>query len=318
MAGTHPDVCVVIATRAREEGLARALEALLAQMLEPERLEVVVVRDGDPPGPVAPAPEGLNVRFEAIEPARGPAAARNEGWRASRAPLIAFTDDDCRPVPEWLESIVERAGPADLIVQGPTEPDPDEAHLLVGLFRTQWHLQPSEWFETCNIAYPRALLEEVEGFDEEFVHSAEDVDLGLRAREAGARRAFEERALVYHAVLPTPLPDALRATVQRDATPMLIARHREHRRQLYMRIFWKPNHAELLLAVAGLLAMRRRPLVGLLVMLPYLDRYVHWPLLLRPRGIARFVVFLGARALIDALEVAVVIRGAVRHRVLIL
>src|SRR5512133_3600685 len=34
----------------------------------------------------------------------GPATARNMGWRAARGEIIAFTDDDCIPEPDWLSS----------------------------------------------------------------------------------------------------------------------------------------------------------------------------------------------------------------------
>ena len=57
----------------------------------------------------------------------GPAAARNEGWRAAGAPLVAFTDDDCVATPVWLEEALRAAREEPgAIVQGRTEPDPDE------------------------------------------------------------------------------------------------------------------------------------------------------------------------------------------------
>ena len=40
----------------------------------------------------------------------GPAAQRNHGWRAGGAPLVAFTDDDCRPAPGWLEALLAGGG----------------------------------------------------------------------------------------------------------------------------------------------------------------------------------------------------------------
>ena len=41
------------------------------------------------------------------DPAGGPAKARNRGWRAAAAPLVAFTDDDCRPSTTWLQELLE-------------------------------------------------------------------------------------------------------------------------------------------------------------------------------------------------------------------
>ncbi|MBA2298411.1 MAG: glycosyltransferase, partial [Actinobacteria bacterium] len=102
----RPEAAVVIATRERETRLAFCLEALAAQSVESARFEVVVVRPAGQPGPRAAAPEGLRVRFLEHRGEPGPGAQRNTGWRASEAPLVAFTDDDCRPEGRWLERLM--------------------------------------------------------------------------------------------------------------------------------------------------------------------------------------------------------------------
>jgi glycosyltransferase involved in cell wall biosynthesis len=313
-----PQVAVVIPTRDRETRLAFALEALAEQTLAPDRFEVLVVRAAGASGPFAKAPPGLRVRFLTHQGPPGPAAQRNTGWRAAGAPLIAFTDDDCRPHSQWLERLLAAGAGADVFVQGRTEPDPDERHLLIGLARTLHVDRPNDWYATCNMAYPVALLERLGGFDETFRFSAEDADLGLRAREAGARRVFEHRALVLHAVLPESLPGALREAWRRDSTPRLFARHPRHRRELHYRVFWKKEHAALLLAAGGVIAFRRRPLLAAVTTIPYLNCYVDWRRATRPRGLARIALNLGARIAIDAAEVAVMARGAISERVLVI
>jgi GT2 family glycosyltransferase len=312
-----PEIAVVIPTRNRETRLAFALEALARQTLDRDRFEVIVVRSEDAIGPHATAPDGLAVRFLEHGGARGPGAQRNTGWRATRAPVIAFTDDDCRPAPDWLERMLA-ASRNGALVQGCTYPDPEERHLLLGFARSIEIIGPSDWYETCNIAYPRDLLEELGGFDEDFTFSAEDVDLGLRARAAGADRVFEVRSIVLHAVLAYGLRDALRSARARNSTPLLISRHPEQRRRLPLRVFWKPSHARLLLALAGLAVARRRPLLCALMLLPYLDLYVGWRVAATPRGLVRVLVDLAGRVVVDATEVVVTIRGAARERVILL
>jgi GT2 family glycosyltransferase len=318
MTASGPQVAVVIPTRNRETRLSFALEALAEQTLTRDRFEVVVVRAADAAGPFANAPPGLRVRFLTHRGPPGPAAQRNTGWRAAEAPLIAFTDDDCRPDPQWLERLLAASGDADVFVQGRTEPDPDERHLLIGLARTLHVDRPNDWYATCNMAYPAALLERLGGFDETFRFSAEDADLGLRAREAGARRVFEHRALVLHAVLPESLPGALREAWRRDSTPRLFARHPQHRRELHYRVFWKKEHAALLLTAGGLIAFRRRPLLAAAAAIPYLNCYVDWRRATRPRGLARIALNLAGRIAIDTAEVAVMVRGAISERVLVI
>ena len=162
-----PEVTVVVPTYRRDTRLAFTLDGLAAQTLDRSRFEVLVVRDDDAELPGA-MPEGLDVRV-ITQPAPGPAMRRNRGWQEARGSLIAFTDDDCRPAPGWLEALLEahlQTGP-DTVLEGRTEPDPDEAHLFHGLARSMEVYGPNRWYPTCNLAMPRELIERLDGFDEE-------------------------------------------------------------------------------------------------------------------------------------------------------
>src|SRR5256885_9663549 len=97
----------------------------------------MVRRDGAAAEPLTQAPPGLKVRFLERPGVAGPTAKRNVGWRATAAPLVAFTDDDCRAHPSWLESLLAAANGGGTFMQGRTEPDPDERHLLHGFARSQ-------------------------------------------------------------------------------------------------------------------------------------------------------------------------------------
>jgi glycosyltransferase involved in cell wall biosynthesis len=301
----------VIATARRETRLAFALEALAAQTLE--RFEVVVVRAPGGEGPRAPAPENLRVRFLDAPTASRP-GQRNIGWRAGRGELIAFTDDDCRPAPGWLEELLGASAGEETFVQGRTQPDPDERHLLHGLARSVEIPAPSPWFETCNIAYPRALLERLGGFDERFERSGEDTDLGLRALESGARHAFAERALVHHAVVAQPLHRAVEAGWERwESTPLVFRRHPEHRGHLFAGVFYNRTHAKLAALLAGALAARHRPLLGAALAVPYVADSIDTANL-GPRGLARQLVHLPAKLSREMALMAGLARGAIRHR----
>ena len=310
-----PEVAVVIATRARETRLAFALEALARQTVDPERFEVIVVRADAPADALADAPDGLRARFIDHTGAPGAAAQRNVGWRATEAPLIAFIDDDCRPASGWLAGVLAAAGDDGTIVQGRIEPDPGERHLLYGLARSHEITGPSPRYEAGNIAYPRALLDRLEGFDESFTSYAwgEDTDLGLRAAEAGAALVYADDALVWHAVIPRTLLAAVNDNRRYASLVRLLARHPVLRRRLYPLGVVKPSHPLLLLAIAGLaLGGRRRALLAV----PYLL----WQLRLggvraSPRRLARFALHLPAVAATDVSELAVTLAAAARYRV---
>jgi GT2 family glycosyltransferase len=308
-----PDVSVVVPSVGRATRLAFLLEALQRQTLSPDRYEVVVVR-GREPGEPAGEVEALGATV--IEsPRAGPAALRNKGIARARGKLIAFTDDDCRPTPEWLERLVEAADreTGSFLLQGRTEPDPDEVTRLHGLARSQSIVGPSGWYETCNMAYPRELLERLGGFDERFDGGGEDADLGLRALAAGARAVYVDSARVWHAVHSRHVWEAVRDQSRWGTIPLVIASHSEQRGALEAGIFWRAGHPRALLAVAGALASRRAGPVALAAAAPYV-RYHLRGYDRTPRGLARAALDLPGRMLVDLAGVAATVRAAVRHR----
>lgn len=306
-------VSVVIPTLGRDTRLAFALDALAQQTVGTDEFEVLVVRADEAPTLVARS-DAMRVRTIADPSLKAVSAKRNAGWRAASGRIVAFTDDDCRPRPDWLERLLAvQGGDPGLIVQGRTEPDPDELHLLHGLARSQQVARASGWYETCNIAYPRELIERTGGFDEGFFWGGEDTDLALRALECGARSAFVPDAVVWHAVRPQPLPAALRGAAARACQPAVISRHPGQRRNLNQGLFSERTHAPLLLAIGGLALMKGRPVLGALATVPYLRlHYDHrrgWI-----RGAIRMGTHLPGKALVDLTEVAAVCRASIRHR----
>jgi GT2 family glycosyltransferase len=312
-----PEVSVVVATHRRETRLAFLLEALAGQTLEGGRFEVIVVRS-DAPGPRAEPPAALDVRFLDGPAVAGPAELRNIGWPAARAPLVAFTDDDCRPAPGWLTALAEaHAADPEAFLQGPTRPDPDEAPQLYGLARSQAIEGPTPWYETCNIAYPRALLERLGGFDEVFDGGGEDADLGLRAVESGARRQYVPDALVWHAVHARHVWDAVRDARRWHTIPLVVARHPQQRGELELGLFWRAGHPRVLTALAGAALGRGRPVLALAAAAPYLRHHIRG-YGRGPRAAARALADLPARAAVDLAGVAATARAAIRHRTAVL
>jgi glycosyltransferase involved in cell wall biosynthesis len=308
---------VVIPTRGREQRLAFALESLAGQLDDPGEFEVVVVRDRDAGPPFAQAPAGVRVRSLTLPGIAGPTAKRNLGWRATEAPVVAFTDDDCRAADGWLRGLLE-AGEPGSFVQGRTEPDPDEVHLMHPLSRTVSVGEPNGWFETCNMAYPRELLDRLGGFDERFGFGGEDTDLAWRAIEAGAQPRFAEGALVWHAVVSRSPLGALGDALRWNDLPALVGRHPGLREHLYAGHFWNAEHMGLAVAAGGWLAFRRRaPLLAAAATVPYLAARLNWrqP---HPRRLARGLATLPLLAAVDAAETLARIPSAVRNRVAVL
>jgi GT2 family glycosyltransferase len=313
----RPDIAVVVPSHDRPLRLRWLLNALEEQTLPRERFEVVVAHDSNGPEteellrthPLAP-------RAIEFAPGPGPAAKRNAGWRAATAPLIAFTDDDCRPPPVWLERALDAARSfPGAIVQGATIPDPDEEHLVRAAphVDTQRIIPPTPWAQTSNIVYPRELLDRVGGFDETFPLAAgEDTDLAIRAAEAGADYVGARDVVTFHAVHAVTLPQLVRARWRWQHLAYLVKRQPGVRAHFPMWVFWKRTHVWLPLAIAGALLRRRRPGAGLLA-LPWVihtlpDRGAG------PRGRVRALSELPARAVVDGAEMAALARGSLRWR----
>jgi glycosyltransferase involved in cell wall biosynthesis len=317
-------VAVVVATHGRAPLLPRLVAGLSAQANAPD-FELVLVDDGstDDTWPTigrlernAPFP----VHAVRMPCQSGPAAARNAGWRASAAPAVVFTDDDCVPQPDWLGSLVAALGDAD-IAQGRTVPDPAQRHLLGPFSRTMEVTSETGYYQTCNVAYRREVLERVGGFDDDLRQSGEDIELATRAVRAGARTTFRPEAVVHHDVRPSSLRAQLKGTPRWAGIVLAVRKEPALRQRLHHGFLWKRSHAPAVAALAGLATAAGAPgpwrLVGVAAVMPYVrHRLVVEPL--RHTGRRRRVALLPATFVADLAEVGVLAAASARYRTLVL
>jgi len=201
------EISVVIATRNRAELLYRCLTALLGQTLPLERFEVIVIDDGPSEATrqavqqIAERGRGrMTLRYRKSKGTRGPAGARNVGWRASTAELIAFTDDDTVPDADWLaEGCFAMQGRAAAVSGRTSVPcrgrPTDHARNTLGLEAAE--------FVTANAFVRRSALEAVGGFDERFTRAwREDSDLHFSLIERFGPIGRAPKAVVLHPVRP--------------------------------------------------------------------------------------------------------------------
>lgn len=200
-----PAISVVIPHLNQPDLLALCLDALARQSFDPERTEIVVVDNGSRTRPEAVLARHPGVRLLA-EAEPGPGPARNRGVALSRAPLIAFTDADCIPEPDWLERLVARfaAEPGTGIIGGevrvfaadPARPTSTEAFDMVYGFRQARQIAKQNFAATANLAVRREVFEAVGPFAG--ITVAEDMDWGQRAARMGHPTRFAPEALVRH------------------------------------------------------------------------------------------------------------------------
>ena len=193
-----PLVSVIIVTRDRPELLAGTMRALAQQSWQ--RIEVIVVDHAPTEG------TRLLARREGARYIPGAdstlAWARQAGVSAASGDIVAFTDDDCLPDPQWLAHIVAafRADTTLAGVQGRTvaEVGPIGSHAI-----DVARLDPL--YQTCNIAYRRAALQRAGGFDLRFTGYFEDTALGARVLEYGPIGFAEDVRVTHRAVPRRPL-----------------------------------------------------------------------------------------------------------------
>jgi GT2 family glycosyltransferase len=193
-------VSVVVCTMDRPEALARCLDALRA--CTPPPAQIVVVDQGSHPA----APQGVeHVRMTE----RGVSRGRNQGARAAAHELLAFTDDDCVPAPDWIDALERGFEEGVDGVTGRVLPLPGDGvavssrtstarRTFGGRGETPWDIGTGG-----NLSLRRSAFEAVGGFDEALgpgtpARAAEDVDLLYRLANAGFTLLYEPGAVVYH------------------------------------------------------------------------------------------------------------------------
>ena len=182
-----PTWSVVVPTVGRPS-LAVLLRSLAEQRHRPAR--VVLVDDrAEPSGPLDTSawPDAVVLRGGG----RGPAAARNRGWRQTDTEWVVVLDDDVVLPDNWSQALLTdlpgdapddlrtAAVAAHIRVPLPTDRRPtDWERSTVGLEQAFW--------ATADMALRREALESVGGFDERFPRAyREDADLAARLRSRG-------------------------------------------------------------------------------------------------------------------------------------
>lgn len=306
-----PAVSVVCATYRRPEAVSRLLEALERQDLQLP-FEVLLVDDGSGEA-VAEALQRivsaspLEVRLMLQDPNRGAASARNVGWRAASADVVAFTDDDCQPTPGWLRNGLPTLTPEVGVVVGRVRPCPAQA-LTSAPWSRSLVVEDTRFFQTANAFYRRADLDAVGGFDSRLARGGEDTDLGLRIVARFGPAAFAPEALVHHDVRAASVWQLAREGATRWIDlPLVLKKHPALRSSLlYRRVFWKRSHPPTIVALMGLAGAPWQP-ISLVLLLP-------WAVTRRRTAWRR----LPGTFLVDAAEVAACVRGSMKHRSVLL
>jgi len=197
-----PRVSVVVCTHNGSRTIRDCLAGL--QRLAYPDYEVIVVDDGSTDDTAAIVRQHPVRLIQTVN--RGLAKARNTGLEAATGEIIAYLDDDAYPDPHWLTYLAATflstahaavGGPnvapagdgavADCVARAPGGP----VHVLL----TD---REAEHIPGCNMAFRKARLEAIGGFDGQFRVAGDDVDVCWRLRERGWTLGFHPAGMVWH------------------------------------------------------------------------------------------------------------------------
>jgi GT2 family glycosyltransferase len=329
MTSAEPVAAVVVATWNRAAKLERLLTALAAQAEDTPPFEVVIVDNATTDGTAALLERWKDQKTLSLRTVRaptngGPSAGRNLGWRATAAPLILFTDDDCEPQRTWVAGLVAALDAGADIAQGQTLPDPAGASRRGAWSHTVHISRLSPFFETCNLSYRRSLLQDLDGFDERFAGASfgEDTDLGWRAKDRGAITAYVPEAVVHHEVTPSSYVAHLKARPRRAGAVRAVKHHPGIRDDLHRHWWLHAGHPPATAALVGVLAAVSRPRspVRLLLAVAGLASYARFRIR-RDQLFGRrraWPVAIPLALVADVVEVGVMAQASAKHRTLLL
>jgi len=208
-------VSVVVPVYNGEKTLQRCLQAIENQMSSPHQL--ILADNGSTDGSLSIIQQfklesKLNVYVLEVSK-KGAAAARNAAVNIALGEWIAFTDADCEPDSDWLQTgigliscqekgVVGLAGPAWGTLKG------DGSAKLLGLSSLSVGLSKqvvgcagptgTNGFAAANLWVQKGAFSECEGFDEELVVSGEDIDLCARLYKQGGKILYSPTLVVRH------------------------------------------------------------------------------------------------------------------------
>lgn len=321
-----PAVSVIVPVRNRRDLLAELLDALDTQTYRD--FETIVVDDGSSDG-AGDLAESSTVAGRPVKLLRqaslGAVAARTLAAKHAVGHILAFTDSDCRPRPNWLQAGVLAIEAGADVVDGFTVP----ARPVLPLERSV-HQAHDGLYATCNVFYRRAAFDAAGGFDGSaaarlgFRHNArargmgfgEDTLLGWRVARGGTN-VYAPAAVVEHHVFPADFVDWLNRSWMAAAFPALLKAVPELRPNFVRRgvLFGTRSRVPVYATAAALLTCRRAVIgatLGWWILTRWRDLR-HQPLPLPARLKA-----LPAEMTLDAVMAAALVAGSARQRTVLL
>ena len=205
---SDPIVTVVIPVYRDYSSLRECLHALENQSLGTDQFDVIVVDNGTPIEEFQdPRSFGMSLNLRIVRESQGGSyAARNAGINRANTEAFAFTDADCRPHQQWLETGVDAvratdvglvAGRVEVVQESSGSPNVVEIQRLRSAFTQKEYVAEEGFGATANLFTTRSVFDVVGAFRHE-LRSGGDKEWGRRVQSAGLKLRYAEDAVVRH------------------------------------------------------------------------------------------------------------------------
>ena len=207
------DLSLIICTRNRAVQLAQTLKRVLT-IRSQLNWELVVVDNASTDRTNAVVAEFAAACDHPVQmitnQGRGVSGAKNAGWQSARSAIAVCIDDDCYPTKDYLDSIFEcfandpKLGfvGGRILLHDPTDRRITIQESLEPVSFPPGSFIPPGFIQGANVAYRRAALIEVGGFDPWFgagaLYSGDETELMARISAAGWHGAYDPNPVVYH------------------------------------------------------------------------------------------------------------------------
>jgi glucosyl-dolichyl phosphate glucuronosyltransferase len=219
------NLSVIIPTFNRSQSVVKTLECLRRQVVPADLAWEILVVDNNSRDDTEVRVKSLVASFPiplryVLETEQGASHARNRGIKESRADILAFTDDDVRPDPHWVESLYATF-------------EKHKCDGVAGKIELEWNCSRPKWLtddllgflarldygpdelplineETSpfgpNMAFRRPVFEQIGGFNTALgpkgksLTRGEEPELFQRFLHAGLRAVYQPNAIVHHVV----------------------------------------------------------------------------------------------------------------------
>ncbi|NJL35715.1 MAG: glycosyltransferase [Leptolyngbyaceae cyanobacterium RM2_2_4] len=204
---SKPFVSVIIPVFNDNERLKICLNALAKQTYSGDAHEIIVVDNGSTQD-VKSVTEQFSKVLLAYESRPGSYIARNKALSIAKGEVIAFTDADCIPEPDWIEKGVANllsqpnvglvAGRIDLFARNPNKPSPVELYESLEMsFPQDKFIEEKQFGATANLFTFKQVLDDV-GFFDENLKSGGDLQWGQRVFARGYKQLYADDACIKH------------------------------------------------------------------------------------------------------------------------